>query len=124
MRRILHSALVLLVVAALIAPLSASEAAARTPICCLGKGEHHCLGQMHASGGAAPQGFSGAAEKCPYSSLALAAMHGPDLAPPVVARGIVVTSHRVPLLLKFKSSGSACAIRARLERGPPPPSLD
>jgi len=91
MRRILHSALVLLVVAALVAPLSASDAAARTPICCLGKGEHHCLGEMHASGGAETQGFSSTAEKCPYSPLALAATHGPDLAPPVGAGGVVVT---------------------------------
>lgn len=124
MRRILHSALVLLVVAALVAPLSASDAAARTPICCLGKGEHHCLGEMHASGGAETQGFSSTAEKCPYSPLALAATHGPDLAPPVGAGGVVVTSHRVPVTLKSKSSASASAIHARPERGPPPSHLD
>ncbi len=124
MRRILHSALVLLVVAALVAPLSASEAAARTPICCLGKGEHHCLGAMHAPDGAAPQGVSSAADKCPYSPLALAAMHGPELAPPVAARGLVVASHSVPVTLESKSSASASAIHARPERGPPLFSLD
>jgi len=72
MRRILHSVLVLLVVAALVAPLSADAEAARTPICCQGKGEHDCLGDMHSPAGAAPQGFSSGSDKCPYSPLALA----------------------------------------------------
>ena len=124
MRRILHSVLVLLVVAALVAPLSADAEAARTPICCQGKGEHDCLGDMHSPAGAAPQGFSSGSDKCPYSPLALAAMHGPDLAPPVAAGTLAVASFTASVALETQSSVSASPRYARPERGPPPSSLD
>ena len=124
MRRILHSVLVLLVVAALVAPLSGSDAAVGTPICCLGKGEHQCLGDVHSPAGAAPQGFSSAAEKCPYLPLALAAMHGPDLAPPVAAGAVAVTSSTAPVALVSQCFVCASPRYARPERGPPPSSLD
>ena len=87
MRRLLRSAFLLLVVATMFAPLPMGESAvAPLPICCLSQGEHHCMGQM--VGGPDSPGFS-AASKCPYSPLALAAMHGPDLAPTVGAQAIV-----------------------------------
>jgi hypothetical protein len=123
MRRLLRSAFLLLVVAALVAPLPAGEAAAApVPICCLGQGEHHCIGQM-LGGGPESLGFS-AANKCPYSPLALAAMHGPNLAPPVRAQVIVATAPSAPLALQANDLNSFSAIDTRPERGPPASSLN
>jgi hypothetical protein len=117
MRRLLHSAFVLLVVATLVAPLPMGESvAAPTPICCLTGGEHHCMGQT--LGGPESLGFS-AASKCPFSPLALAAMHGPDLAPPVRAQLMVAIAPSVPIALESKSSAFSSAIDARPVRGPP-----
>jgi hypothetical protein len=124
MRRSFHTLLVLLVVAALVAPLSASDAASRAPICCLGKGEHHCLGQMHAPDGAAPLGLSNAAEKCPYSPLALAAMHGPDLAPAIGAYALVVATQSFSVAPATNQVATDFVLHARPLRGPPPLCLD
>lgn len=125
MCRILHSALVLILVAALVAPLSATNSEAiRAPMCCLGKGEHKCLGDMDSSHGAPPQGFSRSAEKCPYPPLALAARHGPELARPIAAQAVAVDSHRVPVILETQFSAFASGLQARSERGPPASSPD
>lgn len=124
MRAFLRRTQVLLVVAALVVPVfvAGDTAAASTPICCLGKGEHHCLGQMLGSGGTSP-GLSAAIAKCPYSPLALAAMHGPELAPPARAQAILAISQRAAVTLKSKASASTTAVLARAERGPPFSSL-
>jgi hypothetical protein len=118
MRHLLRSAFLLLVIATLIAPLPMGEtAAAPAPICCLGQGEHHCVGQM-LGGGPESLGFS-AANKCPYAPLALAAMHGPSVAPPVRAQVIVAIAQSAPLVLDSNDSAFSSAIDARPERGPP-----
>jgi hypothetical protein len=123
MRRLLHSAFLLLVVATLVAPLPMGEtAAAPAPICCLGQGEHHCVGQM-LGGGPESLGFS-AANKCPYSPLALAAMHGPSLAPPVRAQVIVAAAQSSPLPLESNDWAAFSAIDTCPERGPPASSLN
>ena len=123
MRRLLRSVFLLLVVATLVAPLPMGEtAAAATPICCLGQGEHHCVGQV-LGGGPKSLGFS-AANKCPYSPLALAAMHGPNLAPPVHAQVIVAAAQSAPLTFESNDSAFFSAIDARPERGPPAFSLN
>jgi hypothetical protein len=125
MRRILNSAIAFFLAAALVAPLSgADNKAARAPMCCLGKGEHKCLGEMDSSHGASTQGFSRDDERCPYSPLALAAMHGPELSRPAAAGTIAVVSHRVPVALETQFSASASALQSRSERGPPSSSLD
>jgi hypothetical protein len=123
MRRLLRSAFWLLVMTTLLAPLPMGESvAAQTPICCLGQGEHHCMGQMLGSG---PDSFSfSAASKCPYSPLALAAMHGPDLAPPARAQVIVATVHSAPIALESKDSATSAAVASRPERGPPASALN
>jgi hypothetical protein len=121
MRRLARSVFWLLVVATLVAPLPIGEAASvQTPICCLGKGEHHCLG--HTLGGPDAPGFS-AQNKCPYSPLALAAMHGPELAPPVRGQSIVAVTQSAPLSQESFYAISSLAVAARSERGPPPFSL-
>lgn len=123
MRRLLRSAFLLLVVATLVAPLPMGEAAAvQTPICCLTEGEHHCLGQMP-GGGPESQNFS-AAKKCPYSPLALAALHGPSLAPPVRSQAIVTIAQSVPFSAHTNGSAFFSAIDTRPERGPPAISLN
>jgi hypothetical protein len=124
MRRIFHTVLVLLVITALVAPLSASDAAARTPICCLGKGEHHCLGEMHAPDGAAPFGLSKATEKCPYLPLALAAMHGPDLTPAIGAYAVFPVTQSSPVVLGTIHPATDFVLHARPQRGPPLSPLD
>jgi hypothetical protein len=123
MRRLLRSLFLLLVVATLVAPLPAGEAAAApTPVCCLTHGEHHCEGQMLGGEPGSPN-FS-AANKCPYSPLALAAMHGPHLAPPVRAQTVVAAVQSTPIALESKFSAFSSAIDARPERGPPSFSLN
>jgi hypothetical protein len=118
MRRLLHSAFLLLVVATLVAPLPMGETAASpVPICCLGQGEHHCAGQM-LGGGPESLGFS-ASNKCPYSPLALSAMHGPNLAPPARAQLIVAIAQSSPLALVSNDSAFSSANDTRPERGPP-----
>jgi len=120
-RQILYIALALTLTAGLAAPLYAGDAAtARTPMCCLGKGKHHCLGMDSSKGGAPRDGFSKAREKCPYLSLALAAMRGMDLAPALATRAMVATPPEVPVELGTVISSCAFAVRARPERGPPP----
>jgi hypothetical protein len=123
MRRLFRSAFLLLVVATLVAPLPMGEGvAAQTPICCLGQGEHHCLGQMLGSGPDS-QGLS-AASKCPYSPLALAALQGTSLAPPVRAQAIVVIAPSASLFADSNHSASFSAIGTRPQRGPPAFSLN
>jgi hypothetical protein len=122
MRRFFRSSFLFLLIAALVAPLPAGEAAATlTPICCLGKGEHHCLG--HELGGEKSLGFS-ADSKCPYSPLALAALHGPDLAAPVHAQSIAVIAQSAPVVWESSSPVFSLAAGARPERGPPAFSLN
>jgi hypothetical protein len=124
MRRILHSVLVLLVVAGLVVPIAASDTAVLTPICCLGKGEHHCLGTMLGSGDTATERFSRTPDKCPYLPLALAAMHGPHLAPPVRAQVNLAALQSAPIALESKDSATSSAVASRPERGPPAFSLN
>jgi hypothetical protein len=87
------------------------------PVCCLGQGEHHCLGQM-LGGEPGSQGLS-AASKCPYSPVALAAMHGPDLAPPVRTQALLATLESTPIVLSSKHSAVSSELASRPERGPP-----
>jgi len=123
MRRLFRSAFLLLVVATLVAPLPMGEAAAaQVPICCLGQGEHHCLG--HLLGGEPGAAGLSAASKCPYSPLALAALHGPSLAPPVRAQAIVAIAPSARLSTDWNDSASFSAIDTRPERGPPSFSLN
>ena len=122
MRRLLRSVFLLLLVATLVAPLPAGEsAAAPAPICCLMQGEHHCMGQM--LGAPDAPGFS-ASNKCPYAPLALAAMHGPHLAPPVRAQVVAAVAQSAPIALDSKSSAFSSAIATRPQRGPPAFSLN
>jgi hypothetical protein len=108
-----------------VAPLSGADSkAVQAPMCCLGKGEHKCLGDLDSAHGTGPEGFSSATEKCPYSPLALAAMHGPELARPVAGHAVIVASNRAPVALETQSSAFASALQARSERGPPASSLD
>jgi len=110
------------VVATLVAPVPMSEAAAtRAPICCLGKGEHHCLG--HELGGTDSLGLS-ANKQCPYSPLALAALHSPDLTPPARARVVVVLAPSAPIAAESTHSITSVAADIRPERGPPAFSLN
>jgi hypothetical protein len=118
MRRLFRSAFVLLVVASLVVPLPAGESTATgTPICCLAKGEHDCLG--HDLGGAKSLGFSADSNKCPYSPLALAALHGPDLAPPVVAQAVAAIAQSSPIAPESSEILSSSLADTRQERGPP-----
>jgi hypothetical protein len=118
MRRFLRGVFSLLLVASLAAPLPAGETAASSvPICCLANGEHHCMGQMLGGDSKTPA-FS-AANKCTYAPLALAALQGLHLAPPVRAFGIIVGSQSSSLsaLSHFITIASLSAVR--FDRGPP-----
>jgi hypothetical protein len=118
MPRLLRSLFCLLLVATLVAPLPAGESAASpVPVCCLAHGEHHCMGQMLGGDEGTPA-FS-ASSKCPYAPLALAALHGPHLAPPVRAFGIAVVAQSLSLqaLSNFVTIASVSFVR--FDRGPP-----
>jgi hypothetical protein len=122
MGRLLRSGFWLLVVATLITPIPMGESvAAQTPICCLGKGEHDCLG--HVPGGDAGSLGLSAPSKCPYSPRALAAMHGPELVPPVQARLIVAVAQSAPIAQESNGTPSFLVVDTRPERGPPSFSL-
>jgi hypothetical protein len=122
MRRLLHSALLLLTVAALVAPLPAGESlAAPAPICCLGHGEHHCMGQM-LGGGPDSFGFS-AQNKCPYAPLALAAIQASQLAPPVGKFVLVAAQHSSSFVSLPHEVTATSAVAIDSERGPPATSL-
>ena len=122
MRRVLRFAFVLLVVATLVAPLQLGETiAAPVPVCCLGQGEHHCLGQML---GGPEFPILSASSKCPYAPMALAALHGPQLAPPVRSH---TTAPVATLASAFTESHSLVLyspVDTRPERGPPAFSLN
>jgi hypothetical protein len=119
MRRILHSVLVLFLAAGLVAPLSTDgAAAAQTPICCLRNGEHHCLGMAMAAG-SLPAGFSKASEKCPYAPLALAAMYGPKLAPPLAATALLAPPRTTAITPGTQTTATSFQTRTQSERGPP-----
>ena len=123
MRRVLRSAFLLLVVATLVAPLpTGGSAAAPVPICCLGQGEHHCLGQM-LGGGPESQGFS-AGDKCPYAPLALSALHSPNVASPVGSQAITTTAQSAPIAIELNCLASSSSFDSCPERGPPTFSLN
>ena len=119
---ILRGALAVLIVVALAAPLPTGEsAAAPLPFCCLVHGEHDCMGQMLGGDPHLP-GFS-AASRCPYSPLALAAMQGQSLAPPVAGFSLFVAWPLAPLAFRSSSYRACSAITSQSQRGPPASSL-
>jgi hypothetical protein len=117
-RRALYSALTLLIVTALVAPLQTGESAgAPLPACCLVHGDHHCMGQVPAGDAGAP-GLT-AASLCPYSPLALAALQGQSIAPATDAGALITGVHSTRLMT---SAGALSIFRiafTHFERGPP-----
>jgi hypothetical protein len=121
MRRILRSAFVLLIVATLVAPLQLGDTgAAQLPICCLGQGEHDCMGHMLGGEGLP---VVSAPNPCPYAQLALAALHGPNLALPVGAQAIAAVTRSSWLITESHDSFLFSTVDTHQERGPPAFSL-
>jgi hypothetical protein len=112
----------LLIVAALVAPLQTGESVgAPLPACCLVHGEHHCMGQM--LGGETDSPSLTAASPCPYSPLALAALQGQSIAPATGAAALITGAHSARLMTR---AGALSIVRIALthfERGPPHSSL-
>jgi hypothetical protein len=73
-------------------------------------------------GGPDSRGFS-AANKCPYAPLALAAVHGPNLASPVGAQTIAIVAPSAPVALQTTFSAFFSSVDTRPQRGPPAFSL-
>src|SRR4051812_31310768 len=118
MKTFLSRALVLLVIAALVTPLTAGDSpATQAPVCCLTKGEHHCLGQV--PGGAGSPAFSAVAARCPYAPLALAAMHGPALDGPLGAYSLAVNARQRSLGFDLRLATASSYVSTSSERGPP-----
>jgi hypothetical protein len=118
MKTLLYRALILLVIAALVVPLSAGDSTApQAPVCCLAKGEHHCLGQV--PGGDGAPALSSVVAQCPYAPFALAAMHGPALDRPVSAWSLKVNAAETFLLSENCLSTVSSYVSAFFERGPP-----
>jgi hypothetical protein len=121
-RRAIYSGLALLTVAALVLPLQTGESSASPlPACCLVHGEHHCMGQTLGGEPDVP-GFS-AANKCPYSPLALTALRSHQLAPPVGDITLANILVSAPLRIRSRISATFRIIGTHSERGPPISSL-
>ena len=123
MNRIFHRTMILLLIAALVTPLSAGENTdTQAPVCCLGKGEHHCMGETFGGDGA--PAFSAAVAQCPYAPLALAAMHGPSLDRSVNAWSLAVARHSHFFRFENHASVTSSFVATSFERGPPTSSLN
>ena len=95
---------------------------ARLPACCRRDGKHHCMTSVsdRTSLGQSTRAFGTPAEKCPYNSSAMAAVHTNLLALPLTGKAVFASLASHPSgVAQTESLWRISRDRSRQKRGPP-----